>query len=707
MKLADVSFSALTLLVAMGCGSSESKAAPPTRGSGGESAATGSAGASAIETAEPVVNPVARGWIGSCEQFESGTDEVWNSEDEIPINFAESVVVSSGDSVVLDGCAKIRRAGTYRLSGSAANGCLRVDTKEQGVVRLILDNLTLASKSGAPIEVLNAQKVILVLPEGSASTLVDAPERDAASEANATIYSEENMVIIGGGMLNVIANYNDAIASKDGLIIKSGALSVSAVDDGIRGKDCLVVAGASVTVNATGDGLKADNEDDVSLGYISLKAGSLDITSGGDAISAATTLYVTEGTLRLTSGGGSSESMVSDTSAKGLKGAAGVVVDGGSFEIDSVDDAIHAGTAIYVNGGTFELSSGDDAVHSDASVVITGGMLNITKSYEGIEGGTIQIDDGTIHVVSSDDGLNASDGSATINEPEAFNPGAIFGQGGAAGSVTSAPQSPWGGAGGAAPVAPPFMGTRAAPPGAGMIGLGAAGANDGMSASSVFGGTGLTPIEGGNGEVPGAAATTSDLLLAISGGKLVVDASGDGLDSNGNIIITGGTVLVNGPIDDFNAALDVGDCQTCAMTISGGLLIAAGSAGMAEAPSAASTQHAMMLTTGSMLQGAGTPAGVGASGSSTVSALAGGTLFHLSDATGRSLITYAPTKSYASVVFSSPELVTGSYLAYTAGSCSGIFIDNLCEGGSYRDGTLRATVVVSSDTTSTAVRWTL
>ncbi len=85
-------------------------------------------------------------------------------------------------------------------------------------------------------------------------------------EPNAAIFSAADLTIFGGGTLTVQGNNNDGIASKDGLIIAGGTISVTAVDDGIRGKDYLVIEDGAITVEAGGDGLKSDNAEDTSQG---------------------------------------------------------------------------------------------------------------------------------------------------------------------------------------------------------------------------------------------------------------------------------------------------------------------------------------------------------------------------------------------------------------------------------------------------------
>ncbi|MDD4683451.1 MAG: carbohydrate-binding domain-containing protein, partial [Eubacteriales bacterium] len=100
----------------------------------------------------------------------------------------------------------------------------------------------------------------------------------------------------------------------------------------------------------------------------------------------------------------------SSDSLKALKAATAIKISGGSFSINSTDDAIHSNGIITIDAGTYEMASGDDGIHADATVTINGGQITISKSYEGIEGKNIILNDGIVDVVSSDDGINIAGG---------------------------------------------------------------------------------------------------------------------------------------------------------------------------------------------------------------------------------------------------------------------------------------------------------
>jgi len=519
-------------------------------------------------------------------------------------NFTQ--ITLNGDSITVDGTgvtidgttATITTAGTYNISGTLNDGQIAVNSSAAGTVNIVLNGVNISNSTSAAINVINASYVAIVLTDQTQNYLSDATtyvyEDPNDDEPSGCLFSDESMSISGTGTLTVYGNYNDAIVSKDELIIYSGNINVTSVDDGIRGKDYLLIQDGNIALTTEGDALKSDNDEDANLGYITIENGSLNITSGGDGITAETNVNVTGGDITIVSAGGYTATISEDLSAKGIKGLVSVVIDGGTFAMNCADDAIHSNGNITINSGTFGIATGDDGVHADANVVINGGTMTVTNSYEGLEGANITINDGNIHLTSSDDGVNV------------------------------------------------------------------AGGNDSSG--------GWTPGSG----------TTSTYFLYINGGYLVVNATGDGLDSNGNIVMTGGTVIVNGPTSDDDGPLDYDGT----FNISGGFLVAVGSSGMAQAPSTSSTQRSVKITY-----------------SSTKTA---GTLIHIQTSTaGTDVLTFAPAKSYQSCVFSSPNLASGtSYKLYRGGSSTGTVTDGLYESGTYTAGTLTNTFTTSSIVTN-------
>jgi hypothetical protein len=459
------------------------------------------------------------------------------------ITLGGNSITSEGTGAMVDGTTVIiTSAGTYTITGTLNDGQIRVDTQDEETVKLVLNGATIACSTSAPIYVVNAEKTVITLAEGTKNSVTDGTTyvfEDAASdEPDAAIFSNDDLTINGDGSLTVTGRYNHGIASKDDLKMNGGQITVTAVNDGIRGRDSVTVKDGTIIVKAGGDGIQSNNDEDTEKGYISIEGGSITITSGEDGIQAETTLSVSDGTLTITSGSGSAGSTsnpgtggnpwggwgpVTDTatnatsdSMKGLKAGVAVTISGGTITIDASDDAIHANDRIAITGGTIKASTGDDGIHADTSIEIGGGDIRIAKSYEGIESGIITINGGDIHIVSSDDGINVVGGNEA-------------------------------------------------------------------------------PANGGPGQNNFAVSGTS--YLHINGGYIAVDATGDGIDVNGPIEMTGGVVIVNGPTGNMNGALD----YLGSFRITGGYLIAAGSSGMAQGPSTSSTQYSVMLTLPSVM----------------------------------------------------------------------------------------------------------
>ncbi len=97
-------------------------------------------------------------------------------------------------------------------------------------------------------------------------------------------------------------------------------------------------------------------------------------------------------------------------SKKGIKAQSGILIENGSFNINSADDSIHSNTSVNVKGGIFDIASGDDGFHADDELSVASGTINITESYEALEGLKINILGGEINLKASDDGINAAGG---------------------------------------------------------------------------------------------------------------------------------------------------------------------------------------------------------------------------------------------------------------------------------------------------------
>jgi len=169
-------------------------------------------------------------------------------------------------------------------------------------------------------------------------------------------------------------------------------------------------------------------------------------------------------------------------------------------------------------------------------------------------------------------------------------------------------------------------------------------------------------------------------LMTINGGWTVVNTTGgDGLDANGNILITGGTVIVHGPPNAPEVGMDYnGTCN-----VNGGFLVvsAPNASNMIQAPSSSSALYSLKIKSNQSLSSS--------------------TLFHIQDASANDVLTFQPARTYYYIIFSSAALLNGAtYDIYTGGTCSGTNTDGLYSGGVYSGGTFRKTFTITGKVTS-------
>ena len=158
---------------------------------------------------------------------------------------------------------------------------------------------------------------------------------------------------------------------------------------------------------------------------------------------------------------------------------------------------------------------------------------------------------------------------------------------------------------------------------------------------------GLNASDGsGSDKAPGQA--TEGAAIRISGGVLTVKAGGDGIDSNGNLIISGGTVVVDGPSDGGNAPIDYDGKGV----ISGGTVFVSGDSGMFQSLNdSGSTQNSIVYYL-SETQAAGTK---------VVVADSKGNVIYENSGT---------TQAFNTVLFSATDLKSGENYTVTVGEQS-------------------------------------
>ena len=549
---------------------------------------------------------------------------------------------STDASVRIDGqTVTITQAGTYQIAGTLDDGALIVESGENAKITLVLGGVSIKNTTGAAIQIATADDVTIELAEGTTNVLQSGEEVDIAAATESkeasggALQSKADLKIKGKGSLTVLGYLNNGIHCTKDLKIKNGNISVTALGHGIKGKNSVTVSGGTVTVTSGKDGITSDETENEEKGFVTIEDGEIIITSVGDGVSAETTLTVTGDVISIISGGGSAnaqqktdnmrdwwdfDNSASDdnsASCKGLKAGKALVISGGSITIDAQDDALHTDGDMTISGGECILSTGDDGAHAALSLTVLDGKITVLTSYEGLEANQITLADGELDITASDDGINANGGS------DGFSGGFGGGFGGRRSDMNS--QS--------GDMTPPDNSNMQTPP-------------DGNAPS------GNPPTMPGQ---DAADSTTTDdttdkqPVLLITGGKITVNADGDGLDSNGDLRVEGGDITINGPSNGGNGALDIGTENGGAGVIAGGTLIALGTSSMTENFGSTSTQCAFLVT---------------------MNSFGAGETITITDSQGNVLYTGVTVKSANSVVFSSPDLVVGETYTVTIGSTS-------------------------------------
>lgn len=461
----------------------------------------------------------------------------------------------SGEGAAVEGVTvTISAAGTYAVTGELTAGSLVVNAGDQDKVQIVLSGASIRNEAGPALNIQQADKVFVTLADGTQNTLADGASyalAEGEDEPNAALYSKADLTINGTGALSIEGNYCHGVNSKDDLVVTGGAIAVVAKKDGLRGKDCVKVADGSFAITAGGDGVKSSNDEDPTRGFVSMDGGTFTVTGCEEGIEAQE-----------------------------------VIVNNGELNITASDDGINAAVA--------ERDSNDATIDASGDAGSTVGQ----DDHAGDQGGEGQGDGGQGADAQNGRGGQRSelpDGAESDQAPEpqtgqsgdSAMPEPPAGQN----SDDAMPEPPAGfdPQNGERPERPEDMEEGQMP----QRPEGAEGERpelpDGVEPGQVpdgeqGGGFGARDGRGGAGGPMGANAS-EDCLIQINGGVVTINAGGDAVDSNGYVEVTGGE-LVGASSGAGDSALD----YEYGATVTGGTVILAGGAGMAETFSEGSAQ---------------------------------------------------------------------------------------------------------------------
>lgn len=290
----------------------------------------------------------------------------------------------------------ITEEGVYVLNGEATDVTVIVEADDEAKVQIVLDGVDIENEDAPTVYVESAEKVFVTTTSSdNVLTVTGAYEADGEANLDAVIFSKDDLVLNGTGTLTVVSAQGNGITSKDDLKVTGGTYSVASLLDGLEANDSIRIAGGDITIVTEKDGLHSENEDDLTLGYIHILDGTLDITARDDAIRGTSIVQIDGGVIDV------------ETSYEGIE-ATQIQVNGGEIDIYASDDGLNAtaksnaySVLIEVNGGvmTVAVGSGDtDAFDSNGSIIVNGGTIDVSANSAFDADGAAELNGGTVTV---------------------------------------------------------------------------------------------------------------------------------------------------------------------------------------------------------------------------------------------------------------------------------------------------------------------
>ncbi len=512
------------------------------------------------------------------------------------IDLSEYETYALSNATALEG-NEITTAGEWVLSGDYSAITVSVGNGETTHIYLNGANIT---SDGIAISNINKKSTLII-------TVIGDNTVTSNSETENAIHVKGNLIVNGDGSLNVVANGKNGIKVSKAFEATCATINVNAKNHAIAART-VAVENATLNVTTTGkDGINAECDDETMTftfeeGYVYMKNVNFTANVSGDGIQADTFVYIDGGKYTVKTNG----TFVEKTSENMT-----------TYDLEN-DDFRY----MLVNGVYKKVASEDTA---------RGVSYALTQSCKGIKVGEIKYDDadgneiavtdgnyaliikgGTFDFDTTDDSFHCNSGDLIVEDGE-FTV-STYDDGFTADNLLSV-------SGGKVTIKTCY---------------------EGFEGSYV-------QIYGGKIEITASddainAASDDETVvehIIISGGEITVDADGDGIDSNGTILISGGTVIVNGPTSGGDCALDADG----GILINGGTVIATSMSGMVETPSLNSTAYVVSYA--------------------QTDVISAGSVITVKDSSGNTVLQTTTTKNCQSIIFSTPKLEKGkTYTIY-------------------------------------------
>ena len=583
----------------------------------------------------------------------------WDTSGATSIRLEGKSASYSGSGVyVWNGSVTIGASGTYVVSGTLDDGSIVVDANDNSKVWILLDGVTISNADDACIVVDQADKVFLTLADGSTNTLTcgETMGEDALKDnTDGAIFSHDDLTINGTGSLDIKTGYKHGVSANDDLVVTGGKVVVDAPKDGMHANDSLRICNATIGVTAGDDGLAVDNDG----GYLYVESGDINIKCADEGMVAAGDVTVAGGNMTIETG--------TEQGHHGIKSGGTCTMSGGTVLVSACYEGVTA-PYIDVTGGDLTVYPSDDGLNAstgEGSEAMGGGPGGGMGGGQGGGHGGMGGQDGQApegqggQMPEGQDGGQRPEGQGDGQMPEGQDGQMPQGQGGPGGGqggqMPQGQGGPGGGQGGPrdkggqTPTANSSQSTNTEGESAKQESRGDQASSSKVSSSSSQ--SSSSNVGGGQTSAQSQGAQSKDAQsqsaespwLHVSGGSItIVNDSGrdaDGLDSNGDLIISGGTIRVSLLGSGSNSAIDYGSESGGVCQITGGNVVACGASSMAEGFDSSSTQCSLLYGYSA-----------GAESGTTVSLL---------DESGNALISYEVPCSFTSVNLSCPEMKQG------------------------------------------------
>ena len=510
----------------------------------------------------------------------------YNREEDILIDLTNKTITNNNGYVAIDSDALyILASGTYTLSGDY-NGRV-VISGEDAEVELILNGVSIQSDTYAPIVGYNLGDLKITAKKATENTVSDL--RTTEGSFNSAIYADCDLDLKGKGTLNITSSLNNGIHTKDDLKIKNLTLNVTAPNNAIKGNDSVTIEEANVlAISSSGDAIKTTNSDISSKGNqrgtVTINGGTVKLYAAFDGIDASYDVVITNSPNLTINTDSYSEYSSEISNPQTL-----------NFYLRLDNNITNATITATLSDGSTKTIKGTSISSGFGRSYLSFALPSDITSYKitaTVSGTTYQTDNMNLNTrydciyISLRNGnlLTSYETYQTTTRPGIGGPGGMGGHGGMNdGNSNKSDYSSKG-----------IKADNTITIDSGDIVISSH--DDGIHANADVtlenGSTGLgnISISGGDLEIvsddDGINATNKieDAYIYFKSGTVYVNASGDGLDSNGYIVMTGGNVIAIGPADGGNGVLDFDN--TFKMT--GGNLLLAGCSGMDQKPTLAS-----------------------------------------------------------------------------------------------------------------------